>query len=57
MIWIDFFFPKENIQMANKYMKRCSTSLIIGKRKSELQYDLIPLECQLQKDSKCVGEM
>ena len=51
------FFSKEDIQMANKYMKMCSTSLIIGKRKSEMQYHLIPLKRQLQIDNKCVGEI
>ena len=51
------FFSKEDIQIVNKYIKMFSTSLIIGKRKSEMQYHLIPLKWQLQKDNKCVAEM
>ena len=39
--WRDIFLRKKDIYMANRYMKRCSTSQITGKCKWKPQWDII----------------
>jgi len=44
----DIFF-KEDIQMANRYIKRCSTSLIIWKMQTTKRHHLILIDMAITK--------
>jgi hypothetical protein len=50
-------FPKKEVQMASKYMKKCSTSLVIKdmRIKRMLRFHLTPVKMALIKDNnnKC----
>ena len=50
-------FPKEDIQIMNKHMKRCSTSRVIREMqiKTIMRYHLIPIRMAIIKKSTTIN--